>query len=189
MHTTPVRIILLASLGIALATVASFAALVLFHKLFGATALLHRALRTTVGFLPFLVPAGALSGVILLREYSLKSPATLALRLVYVTVLSVVTALGQLASLRTLQYVRFYMIVLRPQFDPTASEALVRSRLGPPSFERGAPHIPLSSLVPSTCTQPPARSLGYHNPYGHSYRELYFDTNGRYLCDETGNVW
>ena len=137
----------------------------------------------------FLLAAGAVSGLLNLRDSSRRGRLPRTRQLLAFTYVALPLAFAFAMAFGSLQYARFWFGVLRPQFDPSSTEEQVRARLGTPARELRTPSEFRTILFAPCEPQRAACALAYSDPHGNSYRVLYFDAAGHYLCDNTGRIW
>ena len=137
----------------------------------------------------FLMAAGAIAGLMYLRATVPPGALARGRLLLSFSYVALALALGLGISFRSAQYGYFWFSVLRPQFNASATEAQVRAHLGPPTSVLRTPAELLKLMFPPCDAARTVSALTYADTHGNSYRVLYFDAAGHYVCDDTGRIW
>jgi hypothetical protein len=137
---------------------------------------------------PVLSLAGIASGVLLLRDFQGSTARRRVSRLLTTAILCLGLALVVALSYSLIQSARFATRVMAPQFNRYTDEDEVRALLGRPTSAERAPGFLFGGNSMDCIRLNAARNLVYIQPGGGSYRVIYFDSDGKYLCDTTGAI-
>lgn len=137
---------------------------------------------------PVLAIAGSIVGALLLRMYG-EWPRRRRLVMVVVAGLaSIFVAIGIALTYATAKHLHFERRVMTRQFNVSSTERDVRAALGPPTSSEMASEFRFGGNSGECEAVKAAKNLIYIEPGGGSYRVLYFDGEGKFLCNTEGMI-
>jgi hypothetical protein len=171
-------------IGVTSASVAGFllaSLLLLFDPVASLEKWIMAAAWVTFRLSPFLVPFGAVLGLLFFR----RSPLTIG-RLIIVASLAISCAVVAHLTIGAVQYSRWQRRVIGPELPQGTTEAQIRDTLGKPTKIELSPNFGFSRSEQDCAKGAAAKRLLYIPSSGGQYRVLSLDKDGQLICESNG---